>query len=642
VVIRRAVRASVSAVFPSWGAVVDCYVWPFWMSGRGHTLIFAMSLTEIFAMAHVAVCPLCDFEFLPGTSADSESIACPSCGASFALTGNSSSADDTGRADASPVVSSSIDELDAAQRRIDKWFQSNKTVPDVGAEIARGEVSSRAAEIEPAEVDFKPEPLDENARQTIDLASDADEHDGVTLELSSEADNERPTWDDSERMERLLADIEVQPIDDFLPVSRESHAPMLHDDDDRTETVEYSPADYDRLGIHSEPLNDSATADEAANESTTDEFAISPIHRPRRKKSALRSLVGLAVAGVFGLACGYLILLWLMGPDGDFLQIARHLPNSILPASLRESSQPAARNSSLLDSTVAEIRMPGNVAAATDAEPLPLPPINVVTPSTSAAPTTLAERQASFDTSATASNPTAPSVIGNRYPSAPTDQTPANFQAIEPARLDEPASTPRSMTETTAPKISEAPTYSADQLAAALIAAREAQPGLLAGNLNDTTVQRSKGLSYSKLCDLAEIATFAGVGSSVLTTDNEQTAAVEALFKESLVEERVRGEVARIVPIWISSIHRRHGGIFFAGTIVGRVERGTLTECQLDLGTGSTISVLAPTSIVDRLAANRAVAVVGSLIDKPAERIDGYSGSAPQVVWAKSLISLDR
>jgi hypothetical protein len=135
------------------------------------------------------------------------------------------------------------------------------------------------------------------------------------------------------------------------------------------------------------------------------------------------------------------------------------------------------------------------------------------------------------------------------------------------------------------------------------------------------------------------MATFVGGGAND-SADAERTAAVEQLFRETLADARIRGEVARITPVWIKSAHRRHGGVFFAGAITDRVERGPLIECQIDLGTVEPLTVLVPKHLVDQLGWSRTVGVVGSLIDRPAERIAGYDGLATQVVWAKSLLPL--
>jgi hypothetical protein len=190
------------------------------------------------------------------------------------------------------------------------------------------------------------------------------------------------------------------------------------------------------------------------------------------------------------------------------------------------------------------------------------------------------------------------------------------------------------------PRITGIPQYSADQLDAALVAARVAQPGLIDGDLSDKQAQQTKGLSYSKLAVLAEVQTFVDDDGAAMAGSLSPTAA-ESLFIETLRDPRVRLEVAQIAPIWITSAHRRHGGIFFAGTIASRLDKGPLVVCTVDTGVGDPLIVVAPAALGPRLPSGGPIAVVGSLIDNPGERIEGYGG-AERVVWAKSLLPLDR
>lgn len=60
---------------------------------------------------------------------------------------------------------------------------------------------------------------------------------------------------------------------------------------------------------------------------------------PQRKpKSLLRQLLGVFGGGIIGLLLGYYILLWIGGPDMDFLEIGENLPEWAVPASFHEDS----------------------------------------------------------------------------------------------------------------------------------------------------------------------------------------------------------------------------------------------------------------------------------------------------------------
>ena len=53
----------------------------------------------------------------------------------------------------------------------------------------------------------------------------------------------------------------------------------------------------------------------------------------RRRNSPLRTLVGVPIGGLAGLALGYYVLLYVLGPRGDFLELAKYLPPVTLPSS---------------------------------------------------------------------------------------------------------------------------------------------------------------------------------------------------------------------------------------------------------------------------------------------------------------------
>ena len=91
----------------------------------------------------------------------------------------------------------------------------------------------------------------------------------------------------------------------------------------------------------------------------------------------------------------------------------------------------------------------------------------------------------------------------------PTNRRDDDRYGSEPSPLDEPAAEPiADVTSTTAvaPLPLRGPTFTVEQLATALEAGKAAQAGLVTGDLSDASVRRTKGMSYAKLCDLAERA----------------------------------------------------------------------------------------------------------------------------------------
>jgi hypothetical protein len=309
--------------------------------------------------------------------------------------------------------------------------------------------------------------------------------------------------------------------------------------------------------------------------------------RSHRRKSPVRTLVMSAIGGIFGLALGYYALLWISGPRGDFLDAAKYLPASMLP---REFQSPMAR-------WAADDSNTGRVHTSNK------PPVD------SAASEVNAQLSAS-DSGAGVS---------------PAEATTDSQAAGEPA----PGS------------LINAPSFTADELAVSLRAAQEAQAGLVAGDFEDgRDVKRAKGLSYKAFCDLAQKATFVDRASRadyISALEKE----IQPLFQQALADAHTQEEVAKLASLWLNSPNRTHGGIFFAGRVANEAEKGTVVEYQLDLGSGQALTVLVSTDIHSVVASASPLAVIGWVVDQPAEQVRGYTGDAPQAVWAGHVIHLD-
>ncbi len=406
-------------------------------------------------------------------------------------------------------------------------------------------------------------PSQARAGATIELGGDLLDDANTDFEL--EAPSEPPQsiesmapWDDSEHIERLLAGDEGQPPDD-APTPVRQAASIAAD--------EAGPTDQPFINAEM--------------------FAMPTGPRRRRRPSLVRMLVGIVIAGIIGTGLGSVALLWLMGPGGDILGVARYLPSSILPASFSTVSIPLADETTMVDP---------------DTKP------------------------AGFD---------APATTGKSM----VDEV-AAVQADEPAQFEPSRATPLSGGD--APAVAGAPTFTSDALAVALQTAKEAQPGLIRGDLRDgKDVQHAKGYSYSMLCDLADKSTFVETASRpdyVAALQHE----ADELFRATLADTHARGEVALIIPRWMTYDKRKHGGVFFAGTIVGEVGKGSVVECRIDLGGGQELTILVPKTRAEGLDhAGRPVGVVGSIVDSPALHVTGYEGDATQAVWVGRIIPLE-
>ena len=444
--------------------------------------------------------------------------------------------------------------------RIDKWFRSKQTLADMP----------------PATVPELPPLCDQAANQNPEDVAAALEDQPVLPESG-------PTWDDSERMEKLLAGLEGRGHQDLAP---RSELPGISTDERAGDEspVSWSP----------EP----ATVRPA------------PVSKPRRSRSVVRTLITMAVAGVIGSVVGYYALLWIAGPQGDFIQLADYLPSAILPA---EFGSPIAPLQAGGAPTVAA-DAPGEVQAGYTA-PVETKPVS--------------------ETSNT-ENPYGYLDHAGALADRPTD---------EPAQFDTSAALPltaENLTSGEAAAVTNAPVFTADELAVALATAQDAQPGLTAGDLSEgSQVQRRKGYSYSLLCDLAQKAAFVDRTSRADYADSLTNKADE-LFRQTLVDPHTRDEVARIVSKWIEHPKRTHGGVFFAATVASAVDKGTVVECSADVGAGQRLVVLVPQAHAAQLTEQgRPLGIIGWILDGPTTQVNGYTGDAPQAVWASRIIALE-
>jgi hypothetical protein len=618
-------------------------------------------------MARVASCPQCEHDLLvPDDAEPSALVKCPQCRAFFELqhaesrelpaalvvesrsepeaantesskspTGDGTSSLATSNVELKPMskenLEGDIEELDfadeepaaetlqlpqqnqppgpvqgespeAAAQRIDAWFRSAKTLSDVPPlESAAAEHDQNA---ESPEMIASSQTIDISANdpRLTDLSSDFE------LESTSDSPHDAAPWDDSQHMDRLLADLEGQPVDTLEPASHDAVS-AAHDEHEHFQPAgDWTPDES--LSIPSKP------------------------GKPERKRSSVRTLVVSLFGGIIGLGLGYYALLWL-GPvlhrdkEIDFLELAKYLPKSVLPPAFRtDVKQPAIQQSKMVADLAASEKV---------VKPEPTPPATPAVPpdATAQTPVAPAEKQATY---------TAPPEPAKR--SADKDDRYATPTAKseppvhEPAPLEAPPakaiteSTPKAQTVHTA----NGPSFSAADVTAALAAADAAQAGLVTGNLQDgKEVAHTKGVSYMAIADLAQKATFA---DSADASKSQQQ--VDEFFRKLLSNAHTRDEVAQIVPRWLSHPKRPQNGVFLAGSIKHSENKGTVVEYEVELSGGPSVVVVVPTAAGQPTeSSTKPIAIVGSIVDKPADDIAGYTGKATQVVFAKKLLPLE-
>jgi hypothetical protein len=330
------------------------------------------------------------------------------------------------------------------------------------------------------------------------------------------------------------------------------------------------------------------------------------------------------------------------GKDIDFLNVAQYLPKAILPSAFRpDVKKPAAMPPAkmIADLAASEKQNARKSEPAAPVEPVAPPETKSEKPTppadkTAQTPTPSAEKQANFTTPAEPSKK--PADTDDRYAIPAAKNEPMR----EPAPLNAPPA--KSITEN-APKgepvrIANGPSFTGADVTAALQAASAAESGLVTGNLQDgKEVAHTKGVSYMAIADFAEKATFADPADGAKAQRES-----DEFFRKLLSNAHARDEVAQIVPRWMSHPRRPQNGVFLAGSVSRGEPKGSVFEYNVELNGGPKVVVVVPAADGSHPATGtRPVAVVGSIIDKPADEISGYTGNAPQVVFAKKLLPLE-
>jgi hypothetical protein len=226
---------------------------------------------------------------------------------------------------------------EAAAQRIDAWFRSAKTLADVPSPEGDGAehpASQQDLDFMPTESTGSADTLDYHETDKPEL------REGFDLDVPPQAPQDVAVWDDSQHIDRLLAEIQDQPPEEYIPAS-----------------VETAP---EESAEHGNPP--AAAADWMPDESYS---MTSSGREPGRKKSLLRTMVMSAIGGLMGLALGYFVLLWL---GIDLLGAAHYLPQAMLPAALKSPPKVASAPLPSTSSTEGADRATSELTAAPPAD----------------------------------------------------------------------------------------------------------------------------------------------------------------------------------------------------------------------------------------------------------------------------------
>ncbi|WP_252854010.1 hypothetical protein [Aeoliella straminimaris] len=302
----------------------------------------------------------------------------------------------------------------------------------------------------------------------------------------------------------------------------------------------------------------------------------------RKRKSSfsvVRTMLGIVLGGMFGLYAGYLVILWVKVADP--LNAANLYPDAIKPQAMR--SEPAVGPQSSL------AQAPESSESDTEATD---------------------EQPGGVDTASFTTD-----VTDNEPPAWDFDAEPAN-----------PAATEQPSVEI---NILDAPQYTAAELQRLTAASEEAAPYLVAPG----KIGRTKGSSYATIAKLADALTF-GEGDADASWNNAAREVFPPLFDTG----QARGQISQIAGFWLTSPKRKHGGIFFCGAPDAGRQAGSVAEYEFTLPGGQALTVLTPQVLAENVTSAPTVVVVGSVIDQPADHIEGYTGAAEMAIWSENLL----
>ncbi len=304
---------------------------------------------------------------------------------------------------------------------------------------------------------------------------------------------------------------------------------------------------------------------------------------PRRKKSLVGIATAVVVPGVVGIFLGLIALVWLKGPEADYLNFASYLPAAMLPTtSTSEMHEPGT-----------ELLADEGSQTKTISEPRP------------AQEPLIAKQEPISEISEPAGRPLL-----------------SRDESVQPATAE---LTPQRKI----PEVSAA----TEQFHKLLEAARNAAPEMIEGDLTTRESIARKGKAYMALCQLAE--QFHYVNQSQLSNGGETEALLaKSFFRTAATEPAAQRDLAQIAARWWEHGGRSNQGIFLIGRIQDAQAVGTQTLCTVALGQEGDAYVIPV--LLDRFpySLGDQVGVVGSIVAQPGKKIPAFDSAVGQVVVA--------
>ncbi len=284
-----------------------------------------------------------------------------------------------------------------------------------------------------------------------------------------------------------------------------------------------------------------------------------------------------------------------------------------------------------------ELAPPSNAAPA-DAEKIPKeePPAPAAEPA-DAPPEPPAAEEPADDTKPAAAD--APEEMPAEE--AATDKDVADAEALfasddkeKPADKPAEEAAPAEAAEDTEPAgPRDAPSFSAADVTKALELATVADQRMMAAQeaKDEAAIKKARKDFYLSWYGLADTLTFAKDDAEL----NQRRKAVEQLVRALVADKRRLEAVAYNGPRWLAFNKRTTTGIMLAGSVEAVEQIGKLYCVEMKMGAAADSPVITVVSAADpHLAPGDETVTLGSIVEHPDERLNGYSGSGATVVWS--------
>jgi hypothetical protein len=414
--------------------------------------------------------------------------------------------------------------------------------------------------------------------------------------------------------------------------------------------------------------------------------------KPKKSRSLAGTLVSLLTSAIVGLGGGYLALLWVGGPQRDFLGLGSKLPSMMVPAAFHTAGanpgSPPTAGVALADANAggagmnapAENAPPADEAKPEDA-PGDAPMADEKKPAEDGDAQPVDEKKMAADDSAPAEKPDAPAEdkdmpeekapaveglagaekkpAGKAEEEMPAEEKPAaddkpladdlaDDKPAKPAKEmpEEPLAgdekKPAAEEEMTDPLLAEpqvamaplnAAEYTLDDVDGAMKDAQESDEIMSdPSKLSDAELKKARSLYYRRLYKLGEVLTFAKDDDLAPRLADERKAAAK-LLKVIMGDEQRLSQVGAAASKWLAYPKRgEHAGILLTGPVAKVGKQGKLFETQVSIP-GETDPISVFSTAKPKVAEGDSVIVLGGVIDDPTTNLPGYAGSQAYAVW---------